>query len=280
MSEHTTFKIGGPADIFIIPADEDALIKAVSLCREQGVSYFILGNGSNLLISDYGIDGVVISTEKVSAIAVNEKTIEAGCGAMLAKIAYLAQQNSLAGLEFAAGIPGTLGGAIYMNAGAYGEELKDIICSVRFLSQTGEVLEYTSGQCEFGYRTSRFQREPALILSAKMQLQSGNSADIAQKSKGLNAKRRDKQPLDLPSAGSVFKRPQGNFVGTLIEQAGLKGFSIGGAQVSAKHAGFIVNTGGATATDVLQLIECIKKTVKEKTDVELQEEIKLIGKTP
>lgn len=277
MSLHTTFKIGGAADYYVSASTVKETIDVVTLCKSENVPYTICGNGSNLLVSDEGIDGVVINVAASNA-EVDGTTVTAESGALLSKIANTALKAELSGLEFAAGIPGSIGGGIYMNAGAYGGELKDVIKNVTYLDEDGTVKTASAKDCGFGYRKSIFTGKKCVILSCTAELSKGDYAEIKSKMAELSAKRTEKQPLSVPSAGSTFKRPEGHFAGGLIEQAGLKGFSVGGAQVSEKHAGFVVNKGGATAADVTNLIKHIQKTVKEKFSVELEPEIKIIGK--
>lgn len=277
MKKHTTFKIGGNADILVFPETDDALRRVIELCKKENVRTVILGNGSNVLVSDEGIRGVVISTMRLSSVTVTDNKICAQAGALLSSVASAATNHCLCGLEFASGIPGTLGGGIFMNAGAYGGELKDVITSVTFLSADGQIKTISNTDCSFGYRSSIFQQNGGIILGAEFELKTGVKDDIIALCSELNRRRRDKQPLNFPSAGSTFKRPEGYFAGKLIEDCGLKGFKIGGAEVSQKHSGFVVNTGNATAEDVLQLIKHVQKTVKENFNVELKEEIKYIS---
>lgn len=276
MKAHTTFKIGGNADIFLAPNMKDFPEVIRLLVREQ-IPYQIIGNGSNLLVSDSGIDGAVISTRAWDDIAVEGDRMRVQAGALLSRVANTALEHELTGLEFAAGIPGSFGGAVFMNAGAYGGEMKDVITSVS-VWHNREIKEITGSECRFGYRDSVFQRDGYVILNATVQLKKGNKTQIADIMKELSARRRAKQPLELPSAGSTFKRPEGYYAGALIEQAGLKGLQIGGAAVSEKHSGFIVNRGGATAQDVLRLVEAVKEKVLETSGVLLQEEIRMIGR--
>ena len=274
MSEHTSFKIGGNADLLVSVMNTDELKTVITLSRHLGVPYMIIGNGSNLLVSDMGIRGVVIRLEgDFKEIKVDGNRITAGAGASLTKLCLDAQRNSLTGLEFGYGIPGSVGGAAYMNAGAYGGEMKDVVRYCTHLDPDLNIGTYTSEELELSYRHSRYMNGEYIILSVTCELKSGNSDDIKAKMDELMQKRVDKQPLDKPSAGSVFKRPEGAFAAALIEECGLKGRSVGGAQVSTKHSGFIVNTGGATCKDVLDLVDIIKNEVKEKTGFELQREI-------
>lgn len=277
MDKHTSFKIGGSADIFVMPESASEIDFLIKGCKEHSVPFCIIGNGTNLLVADKGIRGVVIQIYKeFGDIRVTSNKIEAGSGALLSAIAYEAIQNGLTGMEFAAGIPGTLGGALCMNAGAYGGEMKDIADSVT-VYHNGGIKTYENNELGFAYRTSLIQKQDMCVLSAVISLKSGDRDKIKQKTQELNKSRSDKQPLNKPSAGSTFKRPEGDFAGRLIMDSGLRGMRIGGAAVSEKHCGFVVNEGGATAEDVLKLIAHIKKVVLEKYNVELIEEIKIIG---
>lgn len=277
MKNHTSFKIGGPADEFCEVTSEEEIKRLIDYASEKGMSYTVMGNGSNLLVADGGIRGLVIKVARgFDEISVGGEKITAQSGALLSRIASAAYRNSLTGLEFASGIPGTLGGGIYMNAGAYGGELKDVIESVTYLDN-GEIITKTADMLEFGYRKSSFTDKDYIILSAELKLKKGNPDEIKEKTDDYRQRRTSKQPLDMPSAGSTFKRPEGYFAGKLIEDSGLKGFKIGGAQVSEKHSGFVVNAGGATAADVKALIEHIQKTVKEKFGVEMKTEVKMLG---
>lgn len=279
MSNHTTFQIGGPADLFITPKEEAVLSRLVKLCRDSGVPFFLVGAGSNLLVSDRGIDGVVFRLGSgFDRVCVVDQTVEAGAATTLAKLSKAAQRSALSGLEFASGIPGTLGGAVFMNAGAYGGEMKDIITETRFLGEDGSVKTVKGAEHNFAYRRSVFSSGGMFILSSKMRLAPKNADEISETMRDLNARRKEKQPLDQPSAGSTFKRPNGYFAAKLIEDAGLKGARVGGASVSEKHAGFIVNNGGATCDDVVRLIEKVQETVFEKFGVGLEPEVKIIGR--
>lgn len=277
MSAHCSFKIGGPVRAMAYPENAESLADICRILKKHGHAPYMLGNATNILFPDEGLAGVVIiNTTKLDKMYLSEDgAICAEAGISLAKLASFAYQHSLAGLEFASGIPGSIGGGLMMNAGAYGGELKDVVESVSAYSFKDEcVVELSNAQCRFDYRTSLFQQEGGYaVLGAKFRLHKGEQSEIAAKSRELNEKRRDKQPLDLPSAGSAFKRPVGGFAAALIDEAGLKGYSIGGAQVSEKHAGFVVNRGGATAAEVRELMAYVKKTVKEKTGVELTPEM-------
>ena len=278
MKTHTSFRIGGNAAYFVTPDSEEALLRTAAYVREENVPYFIMGNGSNLLVSDRGYDGVIIQIgKKMSAIRQEGCTLQAEAGALLAKIAQRALEASLAGFAFASGIPGTLGGACMMNAGAYGGEMKDVLESVRVLRRDGAVREIGPDEMGLGYRTSAFEKNGDIVLSGVIRLAEGDRTEIGNRMEELAAQRREKQPLTLPSAGSTFKRPEGYFAGKLIMDAGLKGYQIGGARVSEKHAGFIVNAGGATAGDVRNLIAHVQKTVFEAYGVALETEVKFLG---
>lgn len=279
LSRHTSFKIGGNANILIKPQSKEVIKDTIIYLKNNNIPYFILGKGSNILFSDDGFKGVIIKIDSdFSEIKlIDDTTIEASAGTSLTQLCIFAQKNSLTGLEFAYGIPGTLGGAIYMNAGAYGGEIKDVLQTVLSIDNTGIELKNSINELEMGYRKSKFSNSNNCILSAVIKLEKGDSLAIKQKMDETLAKRKDKQPLEYPSAGSTFKRPEGTFAGLLIEQSGLKGYSIGGAQVSEKHAGFIINKDRATSKDVLSLIEHVKNTVLEKTGYLLECEVKIIG---
>lgn len=254
LARHTSFQIGGPAALFCMPHTAQQLVQAIGLCREEGVRTYILGNGSNLLFSDHGFDGVVVSTRSLEPeIRVEGDRIIAGAGVSLKQVCEEAAYHSLTGLEFAYGIPGSLGGAVYMNAGAYGGETRDVLLEVEFLDEAGQIRSLPVSQLELGYRTSIFARTGWCVLRATLQLHPGDSVQIQQKMDDLMNRRRQKQPLEYPSAGSAFKRPEGAFAGSLIEQCGLRGFRVGDAAISEKHCGFIVNLGHASCADVLEL---------------------------
>ena len=280
MSGHCSFRIGGPARALAVPQDITGLTQICYLLKKHELAPYILGNGTNILFPDEGLkDLFLISTEKLDKLfLLPDGAVYAEAGVSLSKLATFAQQNGLAGLEFASGIPGTVGGGLMMNAGAYGGELKDAVESVviNFLPEQA-LYELTNEQCKFGYRTSLFQKMPGcVIVSAVFRLKAGDGEEIAAKMRELNARRREKQPLDLPSAGSAFRRPEGHFAAALIDQAGLKGYCVGGAQVSEKHAGFVVNTGNATSHDVYELMMHIRKTVYEHSRVVLEPEMILL----
>lgn len=277
MARHTTFRIGGPADLLAQPSSEEELLLAMKLAEEQDVPVTVVGNGSNLLVRDGGIRGLVLLLgERFSGVSVEGEEIFAQAGATLAKLSAVAQRAGLAGLEFASGIPGTLGGGVAMNAGAYGGQLSDALVSASVL-EDGAVRDFSREDMQMGYRTTRILKRGGIVLSARFRLTPDAPEAIGMRMRELNARRREKQPLELPSAGSTFKRPEGYFAGALIEGAGLKGVQLGGAMVSVKHAGFVVNVGGATARDVLELIVHIRKTVRAKYGVELETEIRVLG---
>ncbi|HIV85384.1 MAG TPA: UDP-N-acetylmuramate dehydrogenase [Candidatus Monoglobus merdigallinarum] len=278
MSAHTTFRIGGAADMYFTPGSADEIARLVKLLRQHSVPCYIIGNGSNLLVGDKGIRGAVVEIGRgFGDISVSGSVVTAQSGVLLSKLSNFAASKGLSGLEFASGIPGSLGGAVYMNAGAYGGEMKDVVTRVVYLSDECEVCELSADECCFDYRRSFFSDKNCVILAAEMQLKERDTEAIRADMRELSAKRTAKQPVDKPSAGSTFKRPAGGFAAALIEQAGLKGFSVGGAMVSDKHSGFVINNGGATAEDVVRLIEHIKEKVMEVHGIELQTEVKLIG---
>ncbi len=278
MKNHTTFRIGGPAKVFVTPRTSEEVRAIVTVCRKGKIPYYIVGNGSNLLVSDQGYEGVIIQIyREMNEIRVEGDTVTAQAGALLSAIANRALEEGLAGFEFASGIPGTLGGACIMNAGAYGGEMKDVIREVTLLTPEGEVRAVPANQMEFGYRTSIAARTGAIVLGAGIQLQRGDKDEIRARMEELREKRVSKQPLEYPSAGSTFKRPEGYFAGKLIQDAGLRGFAVGGAQVSEKHCGFVVNKGGATAADVAELMCRVSDKVEEQFGVRLEPEVKKLG---
>lgn len=281
MKNHTTFRIGGPADALALPKTPEEVAEVVRFCHEHAQPYYVLGNGSNLLVSDEGYRGIVLQLYRnFNDIQVNGEMITVQSGAMLAAVARTAYQNGLTGLEFASGIPGTIGGAVVMNAGAYGGEMKHVLREVTVLTKEGEVLAIPAKALELGYRTSVIPKNGWIVLGTVLQLKKGDPEQILARMEELKEQRITKQPLDLPSAGSTFKRPEGYFAGKLIMDAGLRGFTVGGAQVSEKHCGFVVNRGNATAADVWKLICEVKRRVKEMTGVELEPEVKLLGDFP
>lgn len=278
MSKHTTFRIGGPADFYLCPHSTKEVQQTVQICKEENLPYFILGNGSNLLVSDKGYRGAIIQLWKnFSDISVKDCCITAKAGALLSKVAAEALEEGFTGMEFASGIPGTIGGAVFMNAGAYGGEMKDIIKEVKVLDDQGEIRVLSNEEMKLGYRTSIVKEKGYTVLSAVLQLKKGEVSVIRETMEDLKNRRTSKQPLDMPSAGSTFKRPEGYFAGKLIMDSGLRGFSVGGAQVSEKHCGFVVNKGGATAEDVTALIREVQRRVKEKFGVELETEVRFLG---
>lgn len=277
MSKHTTFRIGGNADVFVSPKVSQ-ISDIMKLAKEYDVPVTVIGNGSNLLVGDKGIRGLVLSFGKeAEEIMVDGSCMIVSAGAILSRIAAEAAKRSLTGFEFAAGIPGTLGGAIVMNAGAYGGEMKDVLISVTVLSPEGEVLELSNDELDLSYRHSCILEKEYIVLEAVLEFMPSEEADIREKMEDYKKRRVEKQPLEYPSAGSTFKRPEGHFAGKLIEDAGLRGYTVGGAQVSEKHCGFVINKGEATAADVLALIEDVKRIVYEKFQVELEPEVKMIG---
>ena len=290
LAAHCTFKIGGPAELFVRPETEEQLCRAIALCRECGIKYYLLGNGSNVLFEDAGYRGAVIDlTALKMGVGFLENVyhpgaepgevydaVVAGAGLKLSSLCTVALENSLTGLEFAYGIPGTVGGAVYMNAGAYGGEMKDVLNLVRYLTKDGEIVEADVSELDLSYRHSIFEENGGCILSATFHLKRGDPESIKARMNELMAKRVEKQPLDKPSAGSTFKRPVGAYASALIDQCGLRGYRHGGAAVSEKHCGFVVNLGGATCADVLALCDEVRAIVKEKTGFELEKEVRVV----
>lgn len=278
MTRHTSYKIGGKAKILAEPENAQQTAFLINECKIKSIPFYVIGNGSNLLVSDNGYDGVIVKiAKKFSKIEVNENKITADAGALLSVTAKLAATHCLSGFECESGIPGCIGGAVYMNAGAYGGEIKDILTKTTYLDLNGNISELEGDAHNFGYRESAFCKNSGIILSCEFELEYKNKNEIFDKMAELSRRRREKQPLEYPSCGSAFKRPAGYFAAALIEQCGLKGFSVGAAQVSEKHSGFIINRGGATANDVLKLVEHIKNEVLKKFGVELECEMKMIG---
>ncbi|HIT88816.1 MAG TPA: UDP-N-acetylmuramate dehydrogenase [Candidatus Merdenecus merdavium] len=278
MKDHTTFRIGGPADLFLCPHSITEIQQLVRICKEDQIPYYIMGNGSNLLVSDEGYRGVIIQIyENFNQIQIEGTVVTAQAGALLALIAKKALKESLTGFEFASGIPGTLGGAAVMNAGAYGGEMKDVLLEVTALTKEGEILILPKEQLELGYRTSIVSKKDYMVLEAKIGLDHGDYESISSLMEELTEKRTSKQPLEFGSGGSTFKRPEGYFAGKLIMDSGLRGFQIGDAQVSEKHCGFVINRGNATAKDVRQVMGHVIDTVKDKFGVTLEPEIKMLG---
>ena len=278
MCRHTTFRIGGPADYFLIPESYGQIREILDICREENLPYFILGNGSNLLVSDSGYRGVIIQIYRnMNQIQVEGEKIRAGAGALLSAIAGAAKNASLTGFEFAGGIPGTIGGAAVMNAGAYGGELKDVLWEVTVMDREGEILQIPAKDLKMGYRTSIIKQAGYLVLEAVISLKKGDQEAIGSYMKELGQMRVSKQPLEYPSAGSTFKRPEGYFAGKLIMESGLRGYQVGGAKVSEKHCGFLINTGDACAKDVKKLMDDVIERVQEKFGVTLEPEVKFLG---
>ena len=277
MSCHTSFRTGGPADWFIIPDTSEELAAVISVCRRLDASWCVIGNGTNLLAGDLGYRGAIISMERFQKLEICGNRVSAGAGLLLSRLANGACKEGLAGMEFAAGIPGTVGGAVVMNAGAYGGEISRILESVTVLDEGGRLSRRQAEELELGYRTSRFQRTGEIVLEAEFLLVPGAQDEIRARMEELAKRRKEKQPLEYPSAGSTFKRPEGYFAGQLIEKAGLKGFCLGGAAVSEKHAGFVINKENATSADILALCEEVRRRVKENSGQDLELEVRLLG---
>lgn len=276
MAKHTSMEVGGPATYFFVPSTEEEILFVLKLLEEEAYPYYIKGNGSNLLFRDEGFDGAVIEIRTMQNVEIEGDVVSAQAGILLKDLSAKIEEASLTGFEFASGIPGSLGGAICMNAGAYDGEMKDIIRSVRLLTKDGRVIKKSGDEMDFSYRHSICSSGEYIVLSATLKLEKGDPGMIRAKIEDLTDRRKEKQPLEYPSCGSVFKRPEGYFAGKLISDAGLKGYRIGGAQVSEKHAGFIINTGGASAKDVLDLIAHVQKTVLEQFGVSLECEVKIL----
>ncbi|PRR84292.1 UDP-N-acetylmuramate dehydrogenase [Clostridium vincentii] len=277
MSEHIYFKVGGPTDILVTPTDIEQLRKTLKICKENYIPYYIIGNGSNLLVKDGGIRGVVIKLVKLNKLEKTKNSIKAETGVLLKDVSNIALEESLTGFEFACGIPGSVGGAVFMNAGAYNGEIRDVIKEAEVINNEGEIIVFSKEELELGYRTSKVMEEDFVVVSAVFDLSYGDKEKIQARIDLLTNKREDRQPLEYPSAGSTFKRPEGYFAGKLIQDAGLKGFTIGGAMVSEKHSGFVINKGGATAKDILDLIDHIKESVKSQFGVDLYPEVRVLG---
>lgn len=278
MNQHTTFKIGGPADYFLVPETGEEVGEIIKICKKTDTPYFILGNGSNLLVGDGGYRGAVIQVYRnMSAVNVEGTTITAQAGALLSAVAAAAKNASLTGFEFAGGIPGTVGGAAVMNAGAYGGEMKDVLVEVTVMDAEGNIFAIPVEKLELGYRTSIIKKAGYIVLEAKIRLEEGDQEAIRERMKELTIQRTTKQPLEYPSAGSTFKRPEGYFAGKLVMDSGLRGYRVGGAQVSEKHCGFVINAGGATAKDVRTLMDNVRDIVYEKYGVTLEPEVKFLG---
>ncbi len=278
MSRHTTFRVGGPADFFVTPKAKEEVRDVIRICKEAGMPYYIIGNGSNLLVSDAGYRGVIVQIYKeMNEVKVEGDLVKAQAGALLSGIAAKALGAELSGFEFASGIPGTIGGACVMNAGAYGGEMKDVLESVTVLTGEGKIIELDRNELELGYRTSVIAKKGYIVLGAVLKLERGDGEKIKTYMDELKEKRVTKQPLEYPSAGSTFKRPEGYFAGKLIEDAGLRGFQVGGAQVSEKHCGFVINRDHATAADIMELMRQVQIRVKENSGVDLEPEVKRLG---
>ena len=277
MKNHTSFRVGGPCDIFVLPQSIEDISKAIKVFIEYNIPYFIMGNGTNLIVRDGGFTGGIIKLVKLNRIETEENIIRAECGANLSCVAMEALKHNLKGMEFASGIPGTVGGAVAMNAGAYGPEIKDVIASAKLMDANGNIYNLKNDELELSYRNSIVQKKKYIALEASFKLDEGNYEEIKARMDELNKRRSDKQPLNYPSAGSTFKRPDGYYAGKLIEDAGLKGTTIGGAMVSEKHAGFIINYNNAKANDIINLIHFVQKRVLEEFKVQLDPEVKIIG---
>ena len=278
MSRHTTFRVGGPADFFVTPKAKEEVRDVIRICKEAGMPYYIIGNGSNLLVSDAGYRGVIVQIYKeMNEVKAEGDLVKAQAGALLSGIAAKALGAELSGFEFASGIPGTIGGACVMNAGAYGGEMKDVLESVTVLTGEGKIIELDRNELELGYRTSVIAKKGYIVLGAVLKLERGDGEKIKTYMDELKEKRVTKQPLEYPSAGSTFKRPEGYFAGKLIEDAGLRGFQVGGAQVSEKHCGFVINRDHAAAADIMELMRQVQIRVKENSGVDLEPEVKRLG---
>lgn len=278
MKRHTSFRAGGEAKWFAIPETTEELKAVIHACKKADTPWYVVGNGSNLLVSDEGFPGVIISTAKFDKLEIEGTRVTAGAGVILSKAASQAYRSGLTGLEFAAGIPGSVGGACVMNAGAYGSEMINVLKTVTVLTPEGDVKVLPAEELELGYRTSVIPKAGYLVLEAEMELQEGDPEAIKALMDDLAFRRKDKQPLEFPSAGSTFKRPAGYFAGKLVEDAGLKGFSVGGAEVSTKHAGFVINKGDATASDIYNLCKAVEEKILDQFGVQLEMEVKLLGK--
>ena len=277
LSEYVNFKVGGPADILLIPNSKEQVIKSIKICKENNIPFYLIGNGSNILVRDGGFRGVVLSLKNVKNIYVDGEKIEAECGVMLKEVSDKAIENSLTGFEFACGIPGTIGGAVFMNAGAYDGEISKVIESAEVIDENCNIIRLSREELDFGYRSSLVMKKGYTVLSAVFKLEKGQVKTIKELIEDLTNTRESKQPLEYPSAGSTFKRPTGYFAGKLIQDAGLKGYSIGGAAVSEKHSGFVINKGNATAKDITDLIKHIQDEVKKQFGVDLHPEVRIIG---
>lgn len=278
LNEYTTFKTGGPAETLLLPENEEQLILMLKACKENGIKPFVLGKGSNLLISDKGLSGVVIHLGNGFDFAEeHDGVVRCGASMSMSRLCRFALGKHLGGLEFAFGIPGSVGGAVYMNAGAYGGEIKDVILSCTYITPNGDKIKLNKDEMELGYRTSIFGRTEGIVIEAEIKLVHDDKENIQAKMEDFLGRRKSKQPLEFPSAGSTFKRPEGHFAGALIEQCNLKGFTVGGAQVSEKHAGFVINKGGATSADIVNLIHEVRRIVLERTGITLEPEVRMLG---
>jgi UDP-N-acetylmuramate dehydrogenase len=277
MKNHTSFKVGGPADLFLMPQSRAELQAVLEICKESQNPLYIMGNGSNLIVRDKGYSGIIINTKALNQVETVGETLIAEPGISLKDLANVALKEKLTGLEFASGIPGSLGGAVTMNAGAYDGEMKGIIKNITVITEDGSLKTIPADQCNFGYRSSILQQHHWVLVSVELGLKNGDYQQIEAKMLDLNDQRQSKQPLEYPSAGSTFRRPVGYYAGKLVQDAGFRGYAIGGAQVSEKHSGFVINKGGATAADILNLIAAIQSAVKDQFDVDLKTEVIVIG---
>lgn len=277
MKNHTSFKVGGPADLVLMPQTKQEVGEALAICRETNIPLYIMGNGSNLLVRDGGVRGIILQTKALKQVNVEGETMMAEPGISLKDLADIALEEKLAGLEFASGIPGTLGGAVTMNAGAYDGEMKNIVESIEVITEDGSLKTIPLAACDFGYRKSVLQTFRWVLVGVNLALRKGDYNEIKGKILDFNTRRQNKQPLEFPSAGSTFRRPEGYFAGKLVQDAGFRGYCIGGAQVSEKHSGFVINKGDATAADILELIATIQAGVREQFGVELKTEVIVIG---
>lgn len=277
MKKHTSFRVGGPVDVLVTPETFEQVREVIDLAKKNNIPYFVIGNGSNLLVKDGGVRGAIVKLCKLDKVSVEDEVITAQGGVLLSKVSSLAAKNSLTGFEFASGIPGSIGGALTMNAGAYNGEISQVIESALVIDKNGDMIRLSKEDLELGYRMSSIMKHGYTVLEAVLKLQKGDSEKIYGRIQDLGRRRREKQPLEYPSAGSTFKRPEGYFAAKLIEDSGLKGVHVGDAEVSQKHSGFIINKGNATAKDILNLIEIVQNTVKEKFNVDLHTEVMIIG---
>lgn len=277
MSEHTHFRVGGPVDILLTPNNKEQIVETIKICKSNSIPFYVIGNGSNILVKDSGIRGVVIKLCDLNNIERNNNIIKAECGALLKDVSNSALNASLTGFEFACGIPGSVGGAVFMNAGAYDGEISFVIKEAEVINGDGKIITLSKDELELGYRTSLVMKKGYVVLSATFDLKDGEKEKVQSRVSDLTQRREERQPLEYPSAGSTFKRPEGHFAGKLIEDAGLKGFTIGGAAVSEKHSGFVINKSNATAKDILAVIKHVQEEVKRQFDVELYPEVRIIG---